>query len=215
MKPQAVIFDRDGVLTYFDIDFAISFLRPLLPISLYELSDRWEDWGAQIGFPSTLEQEREFFASFWRQLHQELDLTDAQYSALASCNYTDFMRPFPEVAEVLQELQRRGVAIGVLSNFSLASLESSLEAVGILDWIDVACAAMVIGHSKPQPEAYRHVADLLHVQPEAALFFDDEAPCVAGAHALGMRAYLVDRQREHDDRANRIVHNLHAALDLL
>lgn len=213
MKPQAVIFDRDGVLTYFDVDYAIAFLRPLLPISLYELSERWQDWGAKVGFPSTIQQEQEFFAGFWQQMRQECSLTDTQYEELARCNYTDFMRCFPEVPEVLRELKRREIAVGVLSNFSLASLESSLAAVGILDLVDVACAAMVIGYAKPQPEAYRHVATQLGVQAETCLFFDDETPCVAGAQAIGMQAYLVDRQQTCDNRGSRIVHNIAAALD--
>jgi len=104
--------------------------------------------------------------------------------------------------------------VGVLSNFSLASLDASLEAVGIREWIDVACSATVIGYAKPQPEAYRHVARLLQTAPEACLFFDDETPCVVGAEAIGMEAYLVDRQRNQDERASYIVHDLTAALDL-
>jgi HAD superfamily hydrolase (TIGR01509 family) len=217
-RPQnlrAVVLDRDGVLTYFDMERAASFFQPLVPFSLNELFRRWEKWGEQIGFPSTLEEESIFFTGFWEHLQQECELNDAQHRALNDCDFYQFMRCYPEVPEVLRELKRRNVAIGVLSNFSLASLERSLEAVGIYRWIDVACAATVIGFAKPQPEAYRYVAAQLHTPPEACLFLDDEAPCVAGAREVGMSAYLVDRKRTQDERARHIVHDLTAALDLL
>jgi FMN phosphatase YigB (HAD superfamily) len=58
------------------------------------------------------------------------------------------------------------------------------------------------------------VARALRVPPEACLFFDDEAACVAGAEAVGMRAFRVDRQLDHDDYGNRIIHNLTAVLDI-
>jgi len=102
-KHNAVIFDRDGVLTYFDLEQATSFFQPLVPMSVYDLARRWNQWGLQVGFPSTVEQEEQFFATFWRQLRQECDLTETQHAALAACNYCDFMRCFPEVPEVLRE----------------------------------------------------------------------------------------------------------------
>jgi putative hydrolase of the HAD superfamily len=213
MKPGAVIFDRDGVLTYFDIEAATAFFQPLVPMSLAELAQRWQRWGGEVGFPATLEQEQTFFAGFWQMLRQECNLTESHYQALRGVNYSDFMHLFPEVHAVLRELKQRGVAIGVLSNFSLASLETSLEAVGIHQWIDVACAATVIGYAKPHPEAYLHVARRLGMKPEQCIFLDDEMPCVAGAQKVGMTAYLVDRKRSQDDRANSILHSLNAVID--
>lgn len=215
MEQRAAIFDRDGVLIYFDLDAAASFFKPLVPLSLDELFKRWQRWGEQIGFPASLEEEHRFFACFWSEIRRECDLTEAQYRELSGCNYCDFVRSFPEVPEVLRELKRRGLVVGVLSNFSLASLEASLEAVGIRQWIDAACAATVIGYAKPQPESYLYVARLLQTPPEACLFFDDEAPCVAGAQEVGMAAYLVDRKRSHDELASHILHNLVSTLALI
>ena len=215
MKQRTVIFDRDGVLTYFDIELAQSFFAPLLPFSIFELAKRWQKWGTEVGFPATIESERIFFAGFWQHLRQEYELDDAQYKTLVGCRYTDFMRCYPEVPEVLRELKERNMRVGVLSNFTLASLEASLEAVGLREWIDVACAATVIGYAKPQPEAYQHVTSLLQIPPEECLFFDDEEPCVAGAKAVGMTAYLVDRQRHQNELASHIVHDLKATLALI
>ena len=48
-----------------------------------------------------------------------------------------------------------------------------------------------LGASKPDPEAYRRLADRLGVAPEEILFFDDDEPLVIGARAAGLSAYQV------------------------
>ena len=69
---QAVIFDRDGVLTYFDTVAAGDFYQTLLPISIFELAAEWQGWGLEVGFPSTMEEEREFFVRFWNHIADRL-----------------------------------------------------------------------------------------------------------------------------------------------
>jgi putative hydrolase of the HAD superfamily len=46
-----------------------------------------------------------------------------------------------------------------------------------------------LGRSKPDPEAFRRLAQRLNVPPESVLFFDDEATYVAGARQAGLEAY--------------------------
>ena len=48
-----------------------------------------------------------------------------------------------------------------------------------------------LGRSKPDPEAYRRLADRLGVAPEEILYFDDDEPLVIGARAAGLSAYQV------------------------
>lgn len=215
MNQRAVIFDRDGVLTFFDVEKAVSFFQPLVPFSIFELGGRWQKWGQKVGFPSNLAEEKEFFHSFWKALKEECNLTEAQYLVLDGCNYTDYMGAYPDAVEILRTLRERNVAVGVLSNFSLASLDASLEAVGLRQWVDVACAAMVIGYAKPQAEAYLHVAKELGVAPQDCLFFDDEMPCVEGARAVGMEAYCVDRKLAASNPSTYVLHSLYGVYDLL
>jgi glucose-1-phosphatase len=46
-----------------------------------------------------------------------------------------------------------------------------------------------LGRSKPDPEAFRRLAQRLDVPPGSVLFFDDEATYVAGARQAGIEAY--------------------------
>ena len=215
MSTKALVFDRDGVLTYFDVSKARAFFQPLLPLSLEEIARKWTIWGKKVGFPRTVEEETIFFQTFWASLSDELDLPAELRQKLAQFEYTSCILAYAEVCAMLHEARQRGLRIGVLSNFSLATLETSLAAVNLADFVDVACAAIVIGASKPSPEAYLTVCRLLGVLPEECLFFDDEIACVEGGRAVGMQAYLVDRQREGHALAEGVVRDLTAITQLL
>ncbi len=190
---QAAIFDRDGVLTYFDLAAAMAYFQPLIPVGMDELIRRWQAWGLAVGFPSSVEAEVVFWRGYWDHLCTDLGLEPSIRAELRSFDYTTVIRPYPDARPALLYARECGLRIGVLSNFSLATLEASLQSAGLADLVDVACAAPVIGVAKPDPAAYQAVLSALSVGPEAAVFFDDEAPCVAGARAIGLRAYLVDR----------------------
>ncbi|MCO5243911.1 MAG: HAD-IA family hydrolase [Anaerolineae bacterium] len=208
MATRALIFDRDGVLTYFELVEAAAFFRPLLPISIWEMAREWQAFGEEQGFPTSVDHERSFFADFWDRERVRHNLSPAQYEALLTLDYTRFVRAFPDSQPALRHARQAGYRIGVLSNFSLASLDASLHAAGLADDIDTACAATVIGASKPARPAYEQIAAALGVEPEACLFFDDEPLCVEGARAAGMCAYLVDRHRQESDLAGNVIHSL-------
>lgn len=215
MKIKAVIFDRDGVLTDFDLEPAATYFAPLLPWSLNELIKRWRAYGLQEGFPGSLEEEQRFFRGFWSSVADELNLSAERYARLVEFDYTRCIRAWPDAHQALCEARDAGLFVGVLSNFSLASLDHSLAAVGLADLVDVACAATVIGHMKPDAAAYLAVAHALNVQPHECLFFDDEVSCVEGAHAVGMHAFHVDRSRVQHDLAQHVVCDLSAVGQLI
>lgn len=212
---QAVVFDRDGVLTDFDLVAGERFFRPRVPLSLWEIFERWEAQGRATGFPHSTEAERHFFRRFWNSISDEFGLSDDVRRELHAFDYTTCLSVFADAPPALAAVRAHGLRIGVLSNFALASLEASLRTTGLAAWIDVACAATVIGVAKPAAQAYYTVADRLGVPPEACLFFDDEPPCVDGAAQAGMQAYWVDRTRTHHDLAQHVVADLSAVTELL
>ena len=211
---QAVLFDRDGVLTYFDVESATAFFRPLIPITVYELGARWHTMGAEHGFPRNLAEEQAFFARFWKQIASEFALTPQQSATLEALDYTRFIVPYPEVRMVVQQLRAANIRMGVLSNFSMASLEQSLVTVGLAEFFAVVCAAPVIGAAKPSVEAYETALAAMQTKPESCLFFDDEVQYVEGARGLGIRAYLVDRGSNAHDLQHAVVANLEPVLQL-
>ena len=53
-----------------------------------------------------------------------------------------------------------------------------------------------LGRSKPDPEAYRRLAARLGVAPDEILYFDDDAPLVAGAREAGLLAHRVGETQD-------------------
>jgi HAD superfamily hydrolase (TIGR01509 family) len=206
----AVIFDRDGVLTHFDINAGVAYFESLLPISVYELSDRWQQWGNRVGFPRDLGEEKAFWHGFWEHLGNEFSLPQTIKRQLHRVDYRLFLKPFPDARTALLKAQKQGLRVGVLSNFTLASLETSLSAVGFGGLVDVALAAPVIGAYKPDIAAYEAMMQALDVRPEQCLFFDDEQACVEGARASGIQTYLVDRNRTDHNLAESVICDLSA-----
>ncbi len=215
MSVKAIIFDRDGVLAHFDLKLALAFFQPLLPLTLDELADKWKRQGKKVGFPRNLAEEITFFQGFWDVISDELSLSSEIREQLQQFEYTSCMQPFGDARPTLLDIRQRKLPIGVLSNFSLASLDASLIAVNLIDLVDVACAATVIGAAKPAAEAYLTISRLLGVEPNECLFFDDEIACVEGGRAVGMHAYLVDRRRTEHALAEGVVRDLTVIAQIL
>jgi HAD superfamily hydrolase (TIGR01509 family) len=207
--------DRDGVLTDFDLEAAARFFSPRVPLSVWEIFGRWQVWGEQSGFPRSTAEERTFFVAFWNSLCDELGLSETTRNDLQQFDYTTCLSVYPDVVPALQAAHTANLRIGVLSNFTLASLDESLQATGLAAWVDVACAATVIGVSKPEAAAYTITAERLGVAPDQCLFFDDELDCVAGAAAVGMQAYHVNRTLPAHDIARGKIADLSALVTVL
>jgi putative hydrolase of the HAD superfamily len=215
VRVRAAIFDRDGVLTRFDLPTLRAFFEPLLPLSLGELAVRWQRWCERGSGPRTLAEEATFWGVFWDELAVELGLGEQTRAALRAFDYTTSLRAFPDARSALLVARSRGLRVGVLSNFPLASLDASLRAVGLADAVDVACSATLVGASKPSPGAYLAVTRALGVEPAECVFFDDEIPCVEGARAVGARAFLVDRCRSAHAISEAVVCDLGALASIL
>lgn len=211
---KAVVFDRDGVLLDFDLEAACRFFAPLLPIPVNALLERWLAWQAKHGPVATVRDEHILLRSFWDGLCDEIGLGGAARDRLRGFHYSSLARAYPDASRELRKLRDRGVRSGVLSNFTLPSIDATLDAAGFAGLIDVACVSSVIGASKPRAEAYRFVLNALSVEPEECLFFDDEPLNVEGARRVGIEAYTVARSRSAHALAEGIVRDL-SALDQL
>jgi putative hydrolase of the HAD superfamily len=163
-----------------------------------------------IGTPTSEIEEVELLQGFWTYVSDKEGLDEEVRQELFAFDYLGVIRPFADAQSALKYCKQVGLKVGVLSNFSLATLGQSLQVGGLAQWVDYAAAAPVIGYAKPQAESYYHVAQKLGVLPEECLLLDDDPSYVAGARTAGMKAYLVNRRLLHHDLANNMLHNLTA-----
>ncbi|MDQ3163839.1 MAG: HAD family hydrolase [Actinomycetota bacterium] len=115
---------------------------------------------------------------------------------------------------VLEELRRHGLRIGLVSNGS-RDLEEFVRHHALE--VDCAIGSRAFGRTKPHPEIFRHALSLLEVEPaEAAMVGDSYEDDIEGARALGMRAFLLDRDGRHVGEPDRLpdLYALPAALGL-
>ena len=122
---------------------------------------------------------------------------------------------YDDVPPVLEELRRHGLRIGLVSNTS-RDLDAFIRhfALDVDAWI----SSGMHGKVKPSPTIFRAVLEMLGVPAErAAMVGDSPDDDVDGARALGMRAYLLDREDRFGDRPDRLpdLRALPAALGLV
>jgi len=101
--------------------------------------------------------------------------------------------PFPDVAPVLDALDKWGVPYGVVTNNVAAYQRRKLDGIG-LGHVEVLIGSDTAGAPKPDARAYLAGATALGTVPGATLMVGDNPEAdVAGAVAAGLPAVLVDR----------------------
>ncbi len=96
----------------------------------------------------------------------------------------------PGAVETLAALRDRGYRIGMISNTIWpAELHiEDLELVGVRPYLEHMIFSGDFGAWKPNPQIFRHAAELLDVAPEEAVFVGDSPrEDIVGAHRVGMR----------------------------
>jgi putative hydrolase of the HAD superfamily len=121
---------------------------------------------------------------------------------------------YEDAIPVLDELRRAGLRLGLVSN-GARDLEAFVVHHG-LD-VDAAVGSRAHGWTKPHETIFRAALERLGVEPEdAAMVGDSPEDDIEGARALGMRAFLVDRENRYPEVAERLpdLYGLPAALGL-
>lgn len=109
---------------------------------------------------------------------------------------------YEDALPVLEVLRGHGVRIGLVSNGGRDLVEFAVHHA--ID-ADVVVGSRAFGRTKPHPEIFRHALAELGVEPEeAAMVGDSYEDDIEGARALGMRAFLLDRDGRRPDEPDRL-----------
>lgn len=192
MTSRAVLFDLDGTLadTAPDLAAALNRLRT--------------DQGLK---PVPIERLRPFASAGARGLvHAGFGVKpgDADYAALREAfleayreNTCVETRLFPGIAELLQELARREIAWGIVTNKATRFTERIVAALGLSP--DCMVCGDTTEHLKPHPAPMLHAAEQLKLAPQACLYLGDDLRDIQAARAAGMRPIAVDWGYHHPD----------------
>jgi putative hydrolase of the HAD superfamily len=179
---RAVIFDWFGTLAEWPHGFSSSYTEVFLEHGLLvdaaifdRHHERWD--GVDHTEHST---SRDTYLAWSRQRLTALATEcgvgaldrDALVDALIGVDLRTSLVVFPEVPSVLAELRRRGLAIGVCSNWGW-DLDAALQATGVAPLIDVAVTSARAGYRKPHAAIYESILTALGVPAPDALFVGD------------------------------------------
>ena len=192
MRSRAVLFDLDGTLadTAPDLAAALNRLRSgqgLPPLGLARL--------------------RPFASAGARGLvHAGFGVKpgDADYASLREAFLEAYAertcaetRLFPGIAELLEELARRSIAWGVVTNKATRFTERILGALGLVP--DCVVCGDTTEHLKPHPAPMRHALEQLALPAGECLYLGDDLRDMQAARAVGMRAVAVQWGYHHPE----------------
>jgi len=179
---ELVIFDMDGVLARLDRPRRLELLSEMTGREPAFLQARiWDssfEPGAEVGAYATGE---EYLAEWNRRTG--CGLTRAQWVRARR----ESMTPQPDALAIADTIQRH-CGIAMLTNNG-PLLHEELEAI-FPDAFRIfggrANASFQFGARKPDPVVYSRLLARYGVEPDCAVFSDDDAPYVAGARAAGL-----------------------------
>ncbi len=166
-----------------------------------------------------LEHDDEIWVAFTEQIVRGMGGdADAAYECavelVAVWESHDKFTLYEDALPVLEELRRHGLKLGLVSNGS-RDLDEFVRHHALE--VDCAVGSRAFGRTKPHPGIFRHALALLEVQPQdAAMVGDSYEDDIEGARALGLRAFLLDRDGRYPEEPERLtdLYALPAALGL-
>jgi putative hydrolase of the HAD superfamily len=177
-----------------------------------------------MAFPGLDESDlRDAERGWWRDLVERVvrhaggvDAFDDYFDALFDY-YADgaAWRAYPEVHGVLESVRRRGLRVGVVSNFD-SRLPPILRELGLAPLMDTIVYSTGCGAAKPSPRIFHHALEQLGATPESTLHVGDSLSAdFNGAGAAGLKAVHLNRPEGIPDCVFPIIRHLDALEALL
>lgn len=211
MKYNAIFFDRDGTLTYFNPEkekwrdltieswsgkpFELSYDKMM---NLFGLAAR-----GKTPWYKTVDDEREFNKRYYRNLLLGEGVTESvDERALLLHNElwcNNDRLPFPETVEVLKYFKSRGYKMGVISDTS-PSLELTLQQLDLAQYFTSFTASSLVGAGKPSLIIFNAALNAQSVTANESLYVDDYDVEADGAREQGFTSFLIDRRGINKDK---------------
>lgn len=104
---------------------------------------------------------------------------------------------FDDVVPAMEQLRARGLTVGLITNMDRKGSEI-VEGLGLSDHIDLAVTSLDAGAAKPSPTIFRAALAKAGAGPDEAMHVGDQPSSdIEGALGAGLRAVLLDRDRNH------------------
>lgn len=200
---KACVFDAYGTLL--DVNSAALRCKDELGDKAQPLAETWRNKQLQYTWLRSLMQRHEDFREvtessldFSMQAHGLAD--DALRTRLLEL--FEVLTPYPEVAPMLEDLKKAGMATAILSNGSPQMLENATTSAAIDGLLDHVLSIEDVGVYKPDPRVYQLAVDRLKTPKENICFVSSNGWDAAGAAAFGFQVAWCNRTGQPSERLN-------------
>lgn len=183
---KAILFDLDGTLTRFQINYIAAAEEAVRILRKYGLKDIDLAGGTSI-YLALKQAKPRLKKEDYEKLKQEMYrlLEEVEVKAAAK------VQPNPKVKEVLTSIKQMGVKLGLVSNNGRASVELSLKRMQLKELFDAITTRDDCEELKPDTGGIKKTLEELGVGVEEAVFVGDGVYDVAAAKALGVVSIAV------------------------
>ena len=194
---KAVAFDAFAI---FDPRPVFRLAEELFPGRGEELSSQWRTRQFEYTW---LRNSMRVYADFWHvtqdALHyaaqqSKLELTAEKSSQLMSAYLR--MKPWSDVAAVLETLRKRGLRLALLANLTPPMMRSCVTASGLQGMFEFELSTDNVRAFKPDPAAYAMGLEAFHLEKREILFAAFGGWDAVGAKTFGYTTYWVNRDEK-------------------
>lgn len=171
---KAVIFDLDGTLLNRD-ESVKKFIE-----NQYERLNKWLRHISKEKYVTRF-IELDNRGNVWKdkvyqQLVDEFEITEITWEELLQdyiCEFNNNCVPFPNLFNMLEELKRRNLIIGMITNGKGQFQMDNIKALGINKYFETILVSEWEGLKKPDPQIFKRALEQLNVSPNESIFVGD------------------------------------------
>lgn len=200
MAYAAYVFDAYGTL--FDVHAAVRRHAVAIGPDGQMLSEIWRAKQLEYSWTRSLMGE---WRDFWALTEEALDHAFARVPSADRGLRAELLDAYfrldcyPEVPAVLKALKATGARVAILSNGSVAMLESAVKNAALETVIDDVFSVDPLRIFKPDPSVYDMVTTAYRLYPDAVSFQSSNRWDVAGAGKFGFRTVWINRAQMPDE----------------
>ena len=194
MKTKGIIFDldntlvdRDKSLTIFSAIFHSHYKGRLLPVPSVKVEGIIKD-ADQDGYrPKT-----ESFSEMIQELAWKKEPTVFELAKFWNKEFPGCAQPVSDLYKVLDEIDRRGIAMGVVTNGPTHSQTGKMRKLRIRKYLKSVVISEAAGVKKPDPKIFYLALQKLQLKPNETLAVgDNPVSDVVGARNAGLKPVWV------------------------
>ena len=194
--PHLVLLDLDGTLVDSAPDITYCVSQTLESMGMATCTEQQvRKW---IGNGIDLLMHRALLNALSREPTEALyECARAQFMKLYAQHTSERSQLYPGVAEGLDYLRSRQIALGCITNKASAFTHRLLKALGIDDAFGIVVSGDTLTKRKPDPEPLLHAAAHFRARAEDSIFIGDSVTDVAAARAAKFRVICVTYGYNH------------------